>query len=70
MKIVEQGLYIHGKGRKQGYFFKILASSCWRSRSFKRMALRMNNEVLCFVIQTKHCIINQSNRVPSHVLVV
>ena len=46
MKIVEQGLYIHGKGRKQGYFFKILASSCWRSRSFKRMALRMNNEVL------------------------
>ena len=25
MKIVEQGLYIHGKVRNQGYFSKILA---------------------------------------------
>ena len=25
MEIVEQGLYIHGKGRKQGYFLKNLA---------------------------------------------
>ena len=25
MKIVEQGLYIHGKGRKQGYFLKHFA---------------------------------------------
>ena len=26
MKIVQQGLYIHGKGRKQGYFSKTLAN--------------------------------------------
>ena len=25
MKIVQQGLYIHGKNRNQGYFLKILA---------------------------------------------
>ena len=40
MKIVQQGLYIHGKGRKQGYFLKILALL------LTRMALEMNNELL------------------------
>ena len=42
MKIVEQGLYIHGKGRKQGYFLKVLA---WLLM-IKGKALRMSNEVL------------------------
>ena len=42
MKIVKQGLYIHGKGRKQGYFLKILAYLL----TIKGMALRMNNKVL------------------------
>ena len=42
MKIVQQGLYIHGKGRKQGYFSKI---SGWLLM-MKGMPLRMNNEIL------------------------
>ena len=42
MKIVQQGLYIHGKGRKQGYVSKILAYLL----TIKGMALRMNKEVL------------------------
>ena len=41
MKIVQQGLYIHGKGRKEGYFLKILTQLLM----IKGMALGMNNEL-------------------------
>ena len=42
MKIVEQGLYIQGKGGKQGYFLKRLAQLLTN----KGMALLKNIEVL------------------------
>ena len=42
MKIVQQGLDIHRKGGKQGYFLKSLAQLLTN----KGMALLLNNEVL------------------------
>ena len=71
MKIVEQGLYIHGKGREQGYFLKILASSCWRLKLQENgFANAQWSLVLWSRQKTLYYIINQSNRVSSHVLVV
>ena len=59
MKIVQQGLYIHGEGRKQGYFLKILAYVL----TIKRMALRMNNEVLSCNPDLTLYLLTLSNRV-------
>ena len=42
MKIVQQGLYIHGKVRNRGYFLKSLAQMLTN----KGMALLLHNEVL------------------------
>ena len=44
MKIVQQGLDIHGKGAKQGYFLKSLAQLL----ANKGMALLMIKEVLSY----------------------
>ena len=67
MKIVQQGLYIHGKGRKQRYFLKISVwPSCWRLRN----GFATEQWDYCLVTQTILCITNQSNSVSWHVLMV
>ena len=60
VKIVQQGLYIHGKGRKQGYF-SLKNFGLFVDDQCNGFAKR-NNES-CLVTQTKLSIINQSNRV-------